>query len=281
MGVVFCNNEIEKVVYSGYTIDKIYACGGDLVYSASTTPPTPTGDKVRVLYRENPDGETEYGYACDGNPTLNPSDGKEGDGRLTPYITDAVIGECVTQIASSCFVRCTSLSSVTIPNTVTTIADAVFSECESLTSITIPSSVTWIGARVFQECYLLECTIPDTVTSIGSALFYASSAMTSCTIGNGVTSIPNYTFYDCRSLQTIVIGSGVTSIGQSAFSLGTSANLQSITFLSPTPPSATSASSFPSNGNYVIYVPSESVDLYKNSRDIGWYQVKNRIQPIQ
>lgn len=280
MGVVFCNNEIEKVVYSGYTIDKIYACGGDLVYSASTTPPTPTGDKVRVWYKENEYGITEYGYACDGNPTLNPSDGMEGDGRLIRYITDAVIGECVTQIASSCFVSRTSLSSVTIPNTVTTIADAAFCECESLTSITIPSSVTWIGARVFQECYLLECTIPDTVTSIGSALFYASSAMTSCTIGNGVTSIPNSTFYDCRSLQTIVIGSGVTSIGQSAFSVGTSANLQSITFLSPTPPSATSASAFPSNGNYVIYVPSESVDLYKNSRDIGWYQVKNRIQPI-
>lgn len=280
MGVVFCNNEIEKVVYSGYTIDKIYACGGDLVYSASTTPPTPTGDKVRVWYKENPYGRTEYGYACDGNPTLNPSDGQEGDGRLTPYITDAVIGECVTQIASSCFFECDSLSSVTIPNTVTTIGDAAFSDCDSLTSITIPSSVTWIGARVFQECYLLECTIPDTVTSIGSALFYASSAMTSCTIGNGVTSIPTNTFYDCRSLRTIVIGSGVTSIGQGAFSVGTSANLQSITFLSPTPPSATSASAFYSNGNYVIYVPSESVDLYKNSRDIGWYQVKNRIQPI-
>lgn len=280
MGVVFCNNEIEKVVYSGYTIDKIYACGGDLVYSASTTPPTPTGDKVRVWYKENPDGRTEYGYACDGNPTLNSSDKTEGDGRLIPYITDAVIGECVTSIGNLAFFECDSLSSVTIPNTVTTIGSDAFSDCDSLTSITIPSSVTSIGAEAFQECYLLECTIPDTVTSIGRALFFASSAMTSCTIGNGVTSIPNSTFYDCRSLRTISIGSGVTSIGESAFSVGTSANLQSITFLSPTPPSATSASAFPSNGNYVIYVPSESVDLYKNSRDIGWYQVKNRIQPI-
>lgn len=280
MPVVFCSKDIEKVVYSGYTIDKIYACGGDLVYSASTTPPTPTGDKVRVWYRENSYGITEYGYACDGNPTLNSSDKQEEDGRLIPYITDAVIGECVTSIGNLAFDHCTSLSSVTIPNTVTTIDSNAFQYCTSLTSITIPSSVTSIGEEVFQECYLLECTIPDTVTSIGRAIFYASSAMTSCTIGNGVTSIPSRAFNECRSLQTIVIGSGVTSIGQSAFSVGTSANLQSITFLSPTPPSATSSSSFPSSGDYVIYVPSESVDLYKNSRDIGWYQVKNRIQAI-
>lgn len=36
--IVACNNNIKEVQYSGFTIDKIYACGGQLVYSADTTP---------------------------------------------------------------------------------------------------------------------------------------------------------------------------------------------------------------------------------------------------
>jgi hypothetical protein len=33
--IIGCNNEITEVHYSGYTIDKIYACGGSLVYDAN------------------------------------------------------------------------------------------------------------------------------------------------------------------------------------------------------------------------------------------------------
>ena len=276
--IKFDNKTISSIFYSGHSISRIMGCDGHLVWSGGTTP---TGDKVRVWYSENPYGETEYAYACDGNPILLESDHMLGeDDRFDAYITDAVIGTCATIIGELCFYKCHSLSSVTIPTSVTTIQTQAFYDCPSLTSITIPNSVTNIDYQAFSECGLLECTIPDSVTSIGSGLFFASSAMTSCTIGNGVTSIPNNTFYDCKGLQTIVIGSGVTSIGESAFSVGSSRNLQSITFLSPTPPSAPYASTFYSNGSYVIYVPSESVDLYKNSSDIGWYQVKNRIQAI-
>jgi hypothetical protein len=47
---------------------------------------------------------------------------------------------------------CTSLKSITIPNSVTTIGDRAFDECKSLTSITIPNSVTSIGNGAFYEC---------------------------------------------------------------------------------------------------------------------------------
>ena len=40
---------------------------------------------------------------------------------------------------------CTSLTSVTIPNSVTSIGDEAFDGCTSLTSVTIPNSVTSIG----------------------------------------------------------------------------------------------------------------------------------------
>ena len=47
---------------------------------------------------------------------------------------------------------CTSLTSVTIPNSVTSIGDSAFSGCTSLTSVTIPDSVTSIGDGAFVGC---------------------------------------------------------------------------------------------------------------------------------
>ena len=47
---------------------------------------------------------------------------------------------------------CTTLTSVTIPNSVTSIGSCAFSVCSSLTSITIPNSVTSIGSWAFYYC---------------------------------------------------------------------------------------------------------------------------------
>ena len=46
MAVVFCNKNIIDAKYSGFTITKIYACGGELVYEYQR--PTPTNPIARV-----------------------------------------------------------------------------------------------------------------------------------------------------------------------------------------------------------------------------------------
>lgn len=58
----------------------------------------------------------------------------------------------VLKIASSAFLDCKGLTSITIPSSVTTIGYNAFSDCTGLTSITIPSSVTSIGERAFSGC---------------------------------------------------------------------------------------------------------------------------------
>lgn len=306
MGVVFCNNEIEKVVYSGYTIDKILACGGDLVYSASTTPPTPTGDKLWMRIQGYPpeiplpSGGTDCSIPCDGNSTLSKDDVSRMMWRcfgepcvlygntFTPYVTDVVIGDCIDTIDTSAFskmslsgtdyVYFSSLSSVTIPSSVTTIGETAFFACTALSSITIPNSVTILKGGAFMGCALTSVTIPDSVTTLELSVFQDCSGLTSAYVGKGITKLTDFTFYKCPNLQTCVFEENVSEIRPS--SLPSENSLQYLVFKSTTPPKALYRGCLPLNGDYVIYVPSESVDLYKNSSDIGWYNVRDRIQAI-
>ena len=170
-------------------------------------------------------------------------------------------GKPVTSIGERAFDYCTSLTSITIPDSVTSIGDYAFDGCKSLESITVEEgntvyhssgncliettsktlvlgcktsaiptdgSVTSIGSSTFSICTSLESiTIPDSVTSIGIYAFYNCTSLESITIPDSVTSIGKYAFLGCSSLTSITIPDSVTSIGDEAFSFCSS--LTSIT----------------------------------------------------
>ena len=152
----------------------------------------------------------------------------------------------VTKIGPRALGGCSTLKSITIPNSIISIDYAAFEACSSLTSITIPGSVTRIGDNPFACCFSLtsivvnssnttydsrkNCNaiietatnslivgckntiILNSVTSIGDCAFYGCSALTSVMIPNSVTSIGYRAFYGC-SLTSLVIPNSVTSIG--------------------------------------------------------------------
>lgn len=90
----------------------------------------------------------------------------------------------------------------------------------------------------------------------------------------GITTIGDSAFYNCTSLASITIPNSVTSIGQSAF-YGCS-SLTSVTSKGTVPPRLVSSAFHNTHANLVIYVPAESVDIYKSS----WSSYASKIQAI-
>jgi hypothetical protein len=78
----------------------------------------------------------------------------------------------VTSIGGSAFYRCSSLTSVIIPEGVTSIGGSAFYRCSSLTSVIIPKGVTSIGDYAFDGCEnLVNLEIPNSVVNIGNSVF--------------------------------------------------------------------------------------------------------------
>ena len=208
-------------------------------------------------------------------------------------IPSSVIGEL-------CFFKCTSLTSVNISSSVTKIGDRCFEHCTSLSSVNIPSSVTILGERCFWACTsLTSVTIPSSVTKLGYGCFYNCESLSSIDIPSSVTELPSNCFACCYSLSNVNIPLSVTELGESCFWACTS--LASIEL----PSSVTKlgdkcfcrsyklsvlrcyATSVPSVGDNVfgstkytsddgyLYVPEESIDLYKNASQWGsWRHIQ-------
>ena len=112
----------------------------------------------------------------------------------------------LTSISDSSFSKCSSITSIIIPNSVKTIGVSAFKGCSGLTSITIGNSVVTISKQAFYDCAgLISVIIPNSVTSIGDFAFTYCKAIISINLPMSINNIGVDCFLGCKSLNEINI----------------------------------------------------------------------------
>lgn len=179
---------------------------------------------------------------------------------------ESVTSECppeISKIGYSCFDGCTSLKTLSLPQTEFLINETAFRGCKALEEFDF-TNVTSIGKGSFKGCTSLAST-PNisAVTTIGEGSFEGCTGLTRLDFEN-LTSIGTKAFTDCSALKSInFISSSETpitvSIGSQAFT-GCSV-LETISFKTSSynPPTVANEDAFDAShyATTVIDVPDE------------------------
>ena len=146
-----------------------------------------------------PESDFEYG-ASNGRAIIRKYKGAGG----TVEIPATLGGYPVTGMKMQAFIECTSLKSVSMPESMTSIGNGAFAGCTGLESVKLPAGLKSIGENAFYSCTsLTSVVIPDKVTSIGSLAFFGCLKLESITIPAGITNLASSFVYGCTNLKKI------------------------------------------------------------------------------
>ena len=147
-------------------------------------------------------------------------------------LTDIVIPDSLTEIASCTFYGCSSLTSVVIPDTVKKIGDYAFVDCSGLTEVTLPISAEYnIGGASNGGSFYTCKNVQKITYTVGDGSIFdpeediygytlpdaAREALTLVIYEEGISAIPRNALKYCSNVSSVTLPSTVKKIGNYAF----------------------------------------------------------------
>lgn len=110
----------------------------------------------------------------------------------------------VTLLNNQAFCYCTSLKSISLPESIQTIKQQSFRYCSSLVSIALPSGLQTIEGSAFSDCSsLASIALPEGIQIIETNTFIDCSSLASIALPEGLHTIKQGAFSDCNSLSSV------------------------------------------------------------------------------
>lgn len=170
-------------------------------------------------------------------------------------------------IGNYAFYNCTSLLTITIPNTIGTFGTYAFYYCTSLLAFIVPKATgtTTLTSSMFYNVYGLDrLSLSESITTIDGSCFYNGNSLAQFVLSKNLTTIGSSAFRAALSLFNIVIPTSITTLEANTF-YGCY-GLASVKFLSSTPPTIANSNAFSSiSTDCKFYVPSGSLSDYTSA----------------
>ena len=191
-------------------------------------------------------------------------------------LTSVIISDNVTIIEEGAFSQLPFLELVTLPGSLKEIAKGIFNNCPKLKVINLNEGIEKIGDFSLSDASFEEISVPSSVRKIGGYAFANNEKLLRVKLREGLKEIGSNAFSYCTELTSFEIPASVEVIGEGAFS-----NCYNVNTL------ILHSKDIPKWQNYHIadfeelvdiYVPDESVTLYKN--DPEWELDNDKIKPL-
>lgn len=139
--------------------------------------------------------------------------------RDSPYLREVIIEEGIAGIAENVFLNCTSLESITFPESLKEIGTHAVTNTKWEKDIFEKSDEIIINDILVEvKSDVASYMIPDGVTCIASGAFYGNKELKEVRFNDKLQKIGNYAFSGCTGITGIKLPSGVKIIGYGAFS---------------------------------------------------------------
>ena len=173
------------------------------------------------------------------------------------------ISEGVERLSFHACDGCENLRNVSLPLSLRSIGESAFRGCHSLQHIILPPYIDRLPLSMFRECSSLKnIHFPEGLENIGRDCF-AYSGLTEAHLPDSLRSLELGAFYSCRSLRSVTLPASLERIGDFCFHYCDS--LTEVRNYSDTPQPITNVFRDSIGLKRTLYVPSQSIDLYRKA----------------